>query len=74
VFQNIACGAVIFWYALWSARREHGWDTRFWNDLWVPFHRGFTILALALAVILTVWSLGVYLQSFRTLNLRKQAP
>jgi len=74
VFQNIACGAVIFWYALWSAQRENGWDTRFWNGVWVPFHRWFAILTLALAVILTVWSLGVYLQSFRTLNLRKQAP
>lgn len=75
VFQNIATGAVIFWYALMSASREHGWDTRFWNGLWVPFHRGFSILALAIAVVLTLWSLGVYLNTFRTLDLeRKAAP
>ncbi|HYH81015.1 MAG TPA: CDP-alcohol phosphatidyltransferase family protein [Longimicrobium sp.] len=75
VFQNIACGAIIFWYALWSASRLHGWDTSFWNGVWIPFHRAFAIFSLAVAVILTVWSLGVYLRSFRTLNLsRKQAP
>ncbi|HEU4560201.1 MAG TPA: CDP-alcohol phosphatidyltransferase family protein [Longimicrobium sp.] len=71
VFQNIATGAIIFWYALWSAAREYGWDTDFWNDVWLPFHRTFAIASLAIAVILTVWSLGVYLQSFRTLNLQR---
>jgi CDP-diacylglycerol--glycerol-3-phosphate 3-phosphatidyltransferase len=72
VFQNIATGAVIFWYALWSAKREHGWDTRFWNGFWVPFHRFFAIAALAIAVVLTVWSLAVYLRSFRTLDLQRK--
>jgi CDP-diacylglycerol--glycerol-3-phosphate 3-phosphatidyltransferase len=75
VFQNIATGAVIAWYALQSAAREHGWSTHFWNDLWIPFHRWFCILSLAVAVVLTLWSLGVYLNSFRTLDLeRKAAP
>jgi CDP-diacylglycerol---glycerol-3-phosphate 3-phosphatidyltransferase len=73
VFQNIATGAVIFWYALWSASREHGWDTNFWNGFWVPFHRIFAIAALAIAVVLTVWSLAVYLKSFRTLDLQRKA-
>lgn len=75
VFQNIATGAIIFWYALMSASREHAWDTRFWNGLWVPFHRVFSIGTLIIAVVLTLWSLGVYLNSFRTLDLeRKAAP
>ena len=75
VFQNIATGAVIFWYALMSASREHGWDTRFWNGFWVPFHRTFAIVALAIAVALTVVSLAIYLQSFRRLGMeRKAAP
>jgi CDP-diacylglycerol--glycerol-3-phosphate 3-phosphatidyltransferase len=71
VFQNIATGAVIFWYALWSARRLHGWDTSFWNGFWVPFHRWFAIVSLTVAVVLTVWSLVVYLRTFRTLNLQR---
>jgi CDP-diacylglycerol--glycerol-3-phosphate 3-phosphatidyltransferase len=73
VFQNIAAGAIIFWYALMSASREHAWDTRFWNDLWVPFHRFFAIASLTVAVVLTLWSLGVYLNSFRTLDLKRKA-
>jgi len=73
VFQNIATGAIIFWYALQSAAREHHWDTRFWNGYWVPFHRTFAILALAIAVVLTLWSLGVYLNTFRTLDLQRKA-
>ena len=74
VFQNIATGAVICWYAAWSAARQYGWDTSFWNRAWLPFHRTFAILSLTIAVVLTVWSLIVYLQSFRTLDLQRRAP
>lgn len=73
VFQNIATGAIIFWYALWSAKREHGWNTPFWNGIWVPFHRWFAIASLTIAVVLTVWSLAIYLKSFRTLDLQRKA-
>jgi CDP-diacylglycerol--glycerol-3-phosphate 3-phosphatidyltransferase len=73
VFQNIAIGGIVFWYALLSASREYGWDTRFWNGLWLPFHRIFCIAMLAVAVALTVWSLGVYLQSFRKLGMERKA-
>ncbi len=73
VFQNIFVGAAIFWYALHSAARERGWaGMRTWDGLWVPFHRWFTIVALAVAVILTIYSLGVYLNNFRSLNLAKR--
>lgn len=73
VFQNIAIGSVILWYALLSASREHGWDTRFWNGFWVPFHRLFAIAALSIAVALTVVSLAIYLQSFRRLGMERGA-
>lgn len=73
VFQNIATGAVIFWYALHSAAREHAWAGRhFWEKFWLPFHRGFAIFTLGVAVVLTVWSLWVYLQTFRTLDLQRK--
>jgi len=75
VLQNVAIGTAILWYALFSAAREHGWDTRFWNGFWVPFHRLFSIVSLSIAVALTVLSLAIYLQSFRRLGLeRKAAP
>ncbi|HYJ78871.1 MAG TPA: CDP-diacylglycerol--glycerol-3-phosphate 3-phosphatidyltransferase [Longimicrobiaceae bacterium] len=76
VFQNIANGGIIFWYALWSGSREFGWAGQsFWDGFWVHFHRIFVIFNLTVAVVLTVWSLVVYLRSFRALDLgRKQAP
>lgn len=73
VFQNIAIGAIIAWYALQSAAREHAWDSRFWNGVWLPFHLWFCIVTLGVAVMLTLWSLGVYLRSFRTLDLERKA-
>ena len=76
VFQNVFVGAAIFWYALWSAARERGWvGMRSWDDMWVPFHRWFTIVTLSVAVILTVYSLGVYLNNFRSVDLSgREAP
>jgi CDP-diacylglycerol--glycerol-3-phosphate 3-phosphatidyltransferase len=73
-FQATACGAIIFWYALRSAAREHGWHTRFWDGFWVAFHRWFCILSLGVAVVLTVWSLWIYLHGFRAMDLRRRAP
>jgi CDP-diacylglycerol--glycerol-3-phosphate 3-phosphatidyltransferase len=72
VFQNIATGTIIAWYALWSAAHAHGWNTKFWNGVWLPFHRVVAYLSLGIAVILTVWSLAVYLQTFRTLDLQRK--
>jgi CDP-diacylglycerol--glycerol-3-phosphate 3-phosphatidyltransferase len=73
VFQNVFGGAAILWYALWSAAREKGWlGMRTWDGMWVPFHRWFTIVTLAVAVILTVYSLIIYLNTFRTLNLTRR--
>jgi CDP-diacylglycerol--glycerol-3-phosphate 3-phosphatidyltransferase len=71
VFQNIFVGAAIFWYALQSAARENAWDTPFWS-FWQTFHAGFTMVSLAIAVVLTVYSLYVYLRDFGILG-RKRA-
>jgi CDP-diacylglycerol---glycerol-3-phosphate 3-phosphatidyltransferase len=63
VFQNIFVGAAIFWYALHSAARRHGWDTELWEG-WQRFHFGFTVVALAVALVLTVYSMVVYLRDY----------
>ncbi len=67
VFQNIFIGSAIFWYALQSAAREHGWDTRFWEG-WQWFHLGFTVVALTVAVTLTVYSMVIYLRDYAALT------
>jgi CDP-diacylglycerol--glycerol-3-phosphate 3-phosphatidyltransferase len=68
VFQNIFIGAAILWYALQSKARADGWDGPVWSG-WESFHFGFTVVVLTVAVVLTVYSLAVYLRSFRSLDL-----
>jgi CDP-diacylglycerol--glycerol-3-phosphate 3-phosphatidyltransferase len=72
VFQNLFIGSAILWYALQSAARENGWNTRLW-DGWQWFHTGFTVVALTIAVVLTVYSLYVYLRDFGALSGKRQA-
>jgi CDP-diacylglycerol---glycerol-3-phosphate 3-phosphatidyltransferase len=71
VFQNLSIGTAILWYALKSAAAEHGWNTPFWR-FWQGFHVAFGIVALSVAVILTVYSLYVYLRDFGVLGRRKE--
>lgn len=72
VFQNIFIGAAILWYALQSAARERGWNGGAW-EAWKWFHAAFTAVALAVAVVLTVYSLYVYLRDFRKLSTGRNA-
>ncbi len=72
VFQNIFIGSAIFWYALQSASREYRWDTKLW-EYWQWFHLGFTVVALTIAVVLTVYSLYIYLRDFGSLSGKRQA-
>jgi len=68
VFQNIFIGAAILWYALQSKARHDGWGGPVWRG-WEQFHFGFTVVMLIIAVTLTVYSMVVYLRSFRRLDL-----
>ncbi len=64
--QNIFVGTTIFWYALQSAAREHGWSGRDWTA-WQIFHGTVLVVTLVLAVALTVYSLVVYLWGWRAI-------
>jgi len=72
VFQNIFIGAAIFWYALQSAARERAWNGGTWHG-WQWFHAAFTAVTLAIAVILTVYSLYIYLRDFSKLSTGRHA-
>ncbi|MEX2581760.1 MAG: CDP-diacylglycerol--glycerol-3-phosphate 3-phosphatidyltransferase [Gemmatimonadota bacterium] len=65
VCQNIFIGAAILWYALQSAAADYGWDGSFW-ELWQTIHFGFTVIVLSIAVVLTLYSLFVYLWGYRS--------
>lgn len=64
VFQNIFIGTTILWYALRTAGAERGWDGPFWTA-WQALHATVLLLTLLIAVVLTVWSLFVYLWGWR---------
>lgn len=66
VFQNIFIGSTILWYALRAAALNNGWDGPIWAG-WQTFHFAFSVLTLSVAVVLTVYSLAVYLWSYRAL-------
>ena len=64
VFQNIFIGTTILWYALRTARAERGWGGWFWSA-WQGLHATVLLVTLGLAVLLTVWSMSVYLWGWR---------
>jgi CDP-diacylglycerol--glycerol-3-phosphate 3-phosphatidyltransferase len=65
-FQNLFIGGEILWLALRSRALEHGWASPFWS-FWKVFHGSYIAITLAIAVLLTAYSLGVYLWRYRSL-------
>jgi CDP-diacylglycerol---glycerol-3-phosphate 3-phosphatidyltransferase len=64
VFQNIFSGAAIFWYALQSGAVSSGWDGPFWEFWQSWIHGPVVVIALVIAIILTLYSMVVYLVSW----------
>ncbi len=66
VVQNVFIGATIGWFA-WkdylAAHRFAGW----FRDFWDQFHGWVVAVTLGVAVVLTVYSLAVYLYRYRAL-------
>jgi CDP-diacylglycerol---glycerol-3-phosphate 3-phosphatidyltransferase len=65
VFQNIFSGATIFWYALQSAGVARGWTGSFWDAWQTWLHAPVVGISLVIALILTVYSMVVYLARWR---------
>ena len=66
VFQNIFIDAAILWYALQSAAARQEWTGPLWAK-WQVLHGWFFLTALGLAVLLTVYSMFVYIFAWRKL-------
>lgn len=65
--QNIFSGGLILWYALGRMAREEGWDGAILWTIWEPFHATVVALSLGVALVLTVYSMGVYFWENRRL-------
>jgi phosphatidylglycerophosphate synthase len=67
IMQDIFLGAMIGWFA-WKDMSEHfGWRTGWLGALWERFHGTLVAVTLAIAVILTVYSLVIYVYRYRGL-------
>jgi CDP-diacylglycerol--glycerol-3-phosphate 3-phosphatidyltransferase len=72
VIQSIFIGATIAWFAFRDAVRPLGWEHSGFARFWTQFHGGFVAVALAVALVLTVYSFGVYL--YRNRGLFRASP
>ncbi|MDO8666655.1 MAG: CDP-diacylglycerol--glycerol-3-phosphate 3-phosphatidyltransferase [Gemmatimonadales bacterium] len=66
LFQNIFIGATIAWFAWKDLIVEMRWTGRY-RDWWNQFHGTLVAVTLAVAVVLTAYSLAVYLYRYRSL-------
>lgn len=66
VTQNIFIGSAIFWYALRIAGERGGWTSPWWEG-WQVLHGAVVAISLLVAVVLTVYSMVVYLIQWRRL-------
>jgi CDP-diacylglycerol--glycerol-3-phosphate 3-phosphatidyltransferase len=65
--QSVFIGSMILWIAYRTAAAEYRWTGSF-DRFWFGLHGWFTSIALAVALLLTILSLGVYLVTFRRLQ------
>jgi CDP-diacylglycerol--glycerol-3-phosphate 3-phosphatidyltransferase len=65
--QNIFSGALILWYSLARTAENRGWEGEALWEAWSAFHGGVVGLTLAIALVFTVYSMGVYYWQNRAL-------
>ncbi len=62
--QNLFVGGALLWYPLVAVAREQGWAGGFWR-FWIGIHSGWILVMLTAALVLTVYSMGVYMWNYR---------
>ena len=66
-FQNIFVGAILIWWPMYESALERGWIAQGWWRPWEAFVGAVAAVSLALALVLTVYSMLDYLWSYRSL-------
>lgn len=61
--QNVFVGATILWFAFRAGAAERGWGGGGW-EAWMTFHGWFVAVVLTVALVLTVYSMVLYLAAF----------
>jgi CDP-diacylglycerol---glycerol-3-phosphate 3-phosphatidyltransferase len=65
LFQALFVGGLLLWYPLSQVATARGWDGAFWS-FWTQLHGAWVGLTLAVAIVLTVYSMLDYLWSYRS--------
>ncbi len=73
IVQDIFIGATILWFAWKDMRVEFGWERGWLGAFWEQFHGTVVAITLAVAVLLTAYSLAVYVYRYRRLFRSAQA-
>jgi len=66
LLQSIFSGALLLWYPLVRLLGERGWSTEPAWDYWLRFHGAVVATTLALALLLTIYSMLDYLWRYRS--------
>jgi CDP-diacylglycerol---glycerol-3-phosphate 3-phosphatidyltransferase len=66
LLQSLFIGGLLFWYPIRMFGDAEGWSGALW-DGWLAFHGAWIGVTLALALVLTVYSMMDYLWSYRSL-------
>ena len=64
LFQALFIGGLLLWYPLRAIAEARGWDGAMWA-FWAQFHGAWVAITLAIAIVLTVYSMLDYLWSYR---------
>jgi CDP-diacylglycerol--glycerol-3-phosphate 3-phosphatidyltransferase len=67
IVQDVFIGATILWFAWRDLATAHGWRRGWFGGLWDRVHGAVVAVTLGIAVVITVYSLGVYLYRYRAL-------
>jgi CDP-diacylglycerol--glycerol-3-phosphate 3-phosphatidyltransferase len=67
IIQDVFIGATILWFGWRDLAASYGWRRGWVGGLWDRFHGWVVAVTLAVAVVLTIYSLGLYLYRYRRL-------
>lgn len=65
LFQSLFIGALLLLYPLRLVAESRGWEGGFWSA-WHAFHGAWVSVTLAIAIVLTIYSMFDYLWSYRS--------
>ncbi len=67
IVQDVFIGATIAWFAWKDMSTAFGWEQGWFGAFWERFHGTVVALTLAIAILVTVYSLGFYMYRYRKL-------